>query len=382
MLSRQSEGTSSLFIARPSSYHDYGPPEPVGRGPGRADAAPDSHGGSGMNRAIGTHSAMRRSELLGRGPRCFPLLVACLCLVVSGCAGSPRSNIRESEASAAPVPIVLYRQTPRADEFGRLVLPVHLNGQGPFFFLLDTGAARSALTQAALDRLSVSVDEGHDVVVRGVGGRRRVPTAVVDSFRVGDLEFGEQRLPVLRAQVLEGLDGILSMDRLRDLHLTADFAGAEVRIMNVGSGEAPPNALPMRTSIAKELIVVEARIGEHKVPAIIDTGGAHTLGNVALLNKLIADAGGVLDGVIPSRVSDATDTVLDAWDARVETLEVGSVVIDDLRVSFGRFPVFELWNLNERPALLIGMDALSRTKALSVDYRRRQMALAARDLTD
>jgi hypothetical protein len=335
-----------------------------------------------MNLAIATGLATRQGKLLERGSRCWAPLVAGLCLTVSGCAGSPRANIREREA-AAPVAVLLYRQTPRSDEFGRLVVPVELNGQGPFFFLLDTGATRSALTPAALDRLSVSVDERHDVVVRGVSGRSRVHTAVVDSFRIGDMEFREQRLPVIRSQVLEGLDGILSMDRLRDLHLTADFASAEVRIMNVGTGEAPPNALPVKfSSLSKELIVVEARIGEHKVPAIIDTGGAHTLGNVALLNELIADAGGVLDGVIPSRVTDATDTVLDTWDSRVETLNVGSVAIDDLRVSFGHFPVFELWNLDERPALLIGMDALSRTKSLSVDYRKREMALAARDLTD
>jgi hypothetical protein len=97
---------------------------------------------------------------------------------------------------------------------------------------------------------------------------------------------------------------------------------------------------------------------------------------------LIADAGGVLHGVIRSRVTDATDTVLDTWDSRVATLSIGPVALDDLRVSFGHFPVFERWNLDERPALLIGMDVLSRTKSLSVDYRRREMALAAREQTD
>jgi hypothetical protein len=302
---------------------------------------------------------------------------------VNGCAGSPPANVRERVTSAAPVPVLLYKQTPRADEFGRLVVPVELNGQGPFYFLLDTGAARSALTQAALDRLGVNVDDGHDVFIRGVSGRSRVHTAVLDSFKVGDMEFRAQRLPVLRSRILDGLDGILSGDRLRDLHLTADFANAEVRIMSIGSGETSSNALPMRFSeFSHQLIVVQARIGEHRVPAIIDTGGAHTLGNVALLNKLIGDAGGTLDGVIRSRVADATDTVMDTWDAEVETLNLGSVAIDDLRVSFGHFPVFKFWGFNEKPALLIGMDALSRTQALSVDYRRRQMAVAARELAE
>jgi predicted aspartyl protease len=316
--------------------------------------------------------------------RYLATLVACSCLAISGCAGPPRASTPERHDAAAPVtPVLLYRQTSRADEFARLVVPVQLNGEGPFFFLLDTGAARSALTQAAVERLGLSVDQAQQVVVRGVSGRSRVPTVAVSSFRVGDIEFPEQRLPVIRAQILDGLDGILSLDRLRGLHLTADFANAEVRIMNVGSDESPSNALRMRYGwISTGLIVVEARIGDHRVPAIIDTGGAHTLGNVALLNELIADAGGVLHGVIMSRVADATDTVLETWDSRVETLEIGAVAIDDLRVSFGRFPVFKYWNLDERPALLIGMDVLSRTKSLSVDYGRREMALAARDSTD
>jgi predicted aspartyl protease len=332
---------------------------------------------------MGTGLVAPPGKLLERGSRGRAPLVACLCLLVSGCAGSQHANVREREASAAPVPVLLYKQTPRADEFGRLVVPVELNGQGPFYFLLDTGAARSVLTPAALERLGLNVDDRHDVLVRGVGGRSRVHTVAVESFRVGGMEAREERLPVLQAQVLEGLDGILSTDRLRGMHLTADFASAEVRIMNIGSGETPSNALPMRFwERYRQLIVVEVRVGKHRVPAIIDTGGAHTLGNIALLNKLIADAGGVLDGVIRSRVTDATDTALDTWDSRVDTLNIGSVAIDDLRVSFGRFPVFKFWQLEHEPALLIGMDALSRMKSLTVDYRRRVMVLAAREITD
>jgi len=334
-----------------------------------------------MNRTIGTGLATRRRKLLERELRRWAPLLACLCLIASGCASSPRATDDDRQAAAPAT--VLYRQTPRTDEFSRLVVPVQLNGQGPFFFLLDTGAARSAVTEVALDRLNVRVDERRDVVVRGVSGRSRVHTAVLNSFRVGDIELGEQRLPVLRAQVLEGLDGILSMDRLRELHLTADFVSSEVRLLNAGSGTAPPNPPPMRfASPSGKLIVVQARIGAHRVPAIIDTGGAHTLGNVALLNRLIADAGGVLNGVIQSRVRDATDTVLETWDSQIETLNIGAVAIDDLRVSFADFAVFEYWGLADRPALLIGMDVLSRTKSLSVDYRRREMALAARDETD
>jgi predicted aspartyl protease len=335
------------------------------------------HGSIGTG-LTGRPARLREPVSRGRAP-----LLACLCLLATGCSVSPQTHVREREVSAAVAPVLLYRQPSRADEFRRLVVPVELNGQGPFFFLLDTGAVRSALTPATLERLGLHPDERRDVLVRGVSGRRRVHTVVVDSFRLGDIEARAARLPVLGARVLEGLDGILSMDHLRGMHLTADFASAEVRMMNGASDETPSNALAMRLwERYRQLIVVEARIGKHRVPAIIDTGGAHTLGNIPLLNSLIADAGGALDGVIRSQVTDATDTVLDTWDSRIGRLDIGPVAIDDLRVSFARFPVFQFWQLEREPALLIGMDALSRLKSLTVDYRRKVMVLAPREDRD
>ena len=89
-----------------------------------------------------------------------------------------------------------------------------------------------------------------------------------------------------------------------------------------------------------------------------------------------------VDGVIRSQVTDATDTVLDTWDSRIGRLDIGPVAIDDLRVSFARFPVFQFWQLEREPALLIGMDALSRLKSLTVDYRRKVMVLAPREDRD
>jgi predicted aspartyl protease len=339
--------------------------------------------GCSVNESMGTGWVVRRIRSLGRRCRSRAPVAACLLLLASGCATSSHTNVNESEAPATTAPVLLYRQTTRADEYRRLVVPVELNGQGPFYLLLDTGAVRSVLTPSALERLGLRADERRDVMVRGVSGRSRAHTVVVESFRLGDIEAREERLPVLKAQVLDGLDGILSMDHLRNMHLTADFASAEVRMLTMANGEPPANAMAMQFwDRFRQLIVVEARIGKHRVPAIIDTGATHTLGNVALLNKLIADAGGVLDGVIRSRVSDATDTVLETWDSRIGTLNLGSVAIDDLRVSFARFPVFQYWRLDRQPALLIGMDALSRMKSLTVDYRRRTMVLAPRESTD
>ena len=36
----------------------------------------------------------------------------------------------------------------------------------------------------------------------------------------------------------------------------------------------------------------------------------------------------------------------------------------------GDFHIFEVWNLADEPALLIGMDVLSQTAVIAIDYQR------------
>jgi hypothetical protein len=42
---------------------------------------------------------------------------------------------------------------------------------------------------------------------------------------------------------------------------------------------------------------------------------------------------------------------------------------------YGDFHIFKLWNLESRPAALIGMDVLGTVGALVVDYSRRELLL-------
>jgi len=44
--------------------------------------------------------------------------------------------------------------------------------------------------------------------------------------------------------------------------------------------------------------------------------------------------------------------------------------VDDLIVTFGDLHVFNVWSLNEQPALVIGMDLLGTLQRFVVDYRR------------
>lgn len=49
--------------------------------------------------------------------------------------------------------------------------------------------------------------------------------------------------------------------------------------------------------------------------------------------------------------------------------------ISTLPVSFGEYSVFDTWQINQRPALLIGMDVLGRFDELAIDYRRKELQM-------
>src|SRR5437870_12098132 len=68
-----------------------------------------------------------------------------------------------------------------------ILLPVEINGQGPFKFILDTGAGTSLLSSELAKRLEVKLlgsKEG-----QSAGGKVSVSLARVDSRAVGDTKL-------------------------------------------------------------------------------------------------------------------------------------------------------------------------------------------------
>ncbi len=56
-------------------------------------------------------------------------------------------------------------------------------------------------------------------------------------------------------------------------------------------------------------------------------------------------------------------------------IEIGPANISDVSVVYGDFHIFKVWDLEKRPAMLIGMDVLGTVDALVIDFRRRELYL-------
>lgn len=301
-----------------------------------------------------------------------------LSILLAGCAvNRPDSSGVLTDEAAEPIEVLLYAESTRPDDLGRIVVPVVLNGQGPFYFMLDTGATHTVITQRTLEQLGLQADHQRPVLLRGVSGVKRIPTVMMQTLQAGSLQFNQRRMPVLSGFIVEEVDGIIGIDILGSHRVSADFQNDQIRISDA-NGVPVDEGYSMVTfnRISRPLIMIDARVGRVRTRAIIDTGGAHTLGNNALLAALRREAGGKLTGVTQSGVTDAADITQPALLAPVPRIAFGPVAVDNLAVSFGDFSVFDVWGINDRPTLLIGMDALGLLNGLVIDYPRKQLHIA------
>jgi hypothetical protein len=48
-----------------------------------------------------------------------------------------------------------------------------------------------------------------------------------------------------------------------------------------------------------------------------------------------------------------------------------------MRVTFADFHIFDAWNMNNQPAMLIGMDVIGLLDTIIIDYKHQELHLRA-----
>ncbi len=111
-----------------------------------------------------------------------------------------------------------------------ILLPVHVNGEGPFDFILDTGAGTSLLSRELAGRLDVKIigsKDGHSA-----GGRVSVSLAKLDSLAVGDMRMGDVDVGIvdlahIGRAIGAQIDGDLGYNFLKHFRVTIDYGAAK-----------------------------------------------------------------------------------------------------------------------------------------------------------
>jgi predicted aspartyl protease len=121
-----------------------------------------------------------------------------------------------------------------------LLVPVHVNGEGPFSFVLDTGATMTCIDLGLAERLGLPEAPGHGVGM-GIGQEPGALQLVsIDSLRVGDATAADMTgcalgLGQFRDMGLE-VEGLLGLNYLQEFVVTLDFPAGRLTLERRGSG--------------------------------------------------------------------------------------------------------------------------------------------------
>lgn len=282
-------------------------------------------------------------------------------------AGLPLEQIAPAEEE------VLFATPTRIDRVGRIIAPVMIDGKGPFRFIVDTGATRSTVSPRLVNLLGLDAAANLPLQVNGITGTAEVPSVLIHSLQAGALLIEDTRFPVLWAPLMAGADGFLGVAGLKGKRLLVDFQRNTVKISQGGTAFTPPgfDRISGRT-MQDGLLVVSARVGGVRVDAIIDTGSERSIGNVALQEALAwRRHRGEMGAMTP--VYGATTQVVPGEVQVAPTIDFGRVKISNVTLVYGDFHIFQVWGLQARPAIIIGMDVLGTVNALAIDFRRSEL---------
>ncbi|HME26154.1 MAG TPA: retroviral-like aspartic protease family protein [Acetobacteraceae bacterium] len=241
-----------------------------------------------------------------------------LLLIQASCPPDAACNLEQ----VAQVPLELKNHV--------FVLPATVNGHA-IEMLLDTGAQKSLLGEAAVQRLNLVRDARSYTSLMGLSGTSATPDARIDSMSIGAVALSVGRLSVNSFGGNQPFDGILGLDILRQYDLDIDGPKRMLTLYRVRRCEpaAPPWDEP-----AVPVAGFSTRTGWLKLPfkldgiegtGFLDTGASNTMiaphmaQRLGLTNQVLAN-----DRMIKLHVIAGDDTPSHVhW---FDTIQIGPVV--------------------------------------------------------
>ena len=133
---------------------------------------------------------------------------------------------------------------------------------------------------------------------------------------------------------------------------------------------APDEIVVRARSLYGQLVVTDAYYGSIRVRVILDTGTPITMGNMALKRR-------VQHGTMKSiAVMGVTGETMQVDYTQIGAVKIGSIGFDNLPVAFADAAPFAQFGLADKPALLLGMDALRLFRRVDIDFPNRELRLA------
>lgn len=264
----------------------------------------------------------------------------------------------------------------------RLTVPVAVGNRGPYNFIIDTGAERTVVSRELASILRL--DPAKPVTLTSMTGRSLVDTVLVPDLSITSIgQMHTVIAPSLGARDL-GAAGLLGIDTLSKHAVSIDFEKGTMSVRpsvkrDRDRSYSPNEIIVTAKSAFGQLIVTDAYYGNTRVQVVLDTGSQITMGNLAL-RKRIGRAR--MKHAVPIELTSVTGGKIQADYTAVPNFRVGRLTFNNMPIAFADLAPFHRFGLTQRPALLLGMDALQAFNRVDIDFPNRQVRFVMKKVLD
>lgn len=253
----------------------------------------------------------------------------------------------------------------------RVTIPIVIDGKGPWNFVIDTGAQRTVIARDLATRLALP--SGKSVTILSMTGRADVATVALPRLGFGTSMIDDIEAPVLEAEHL-GAPGLLGLDSLQAKRLLLNFRTGRMEISDSRARIARDADTISNTIIVEarrrrgQLILLDSDVNGTRVNIILDTGTNFSVGNLALRDKLLRKKRAPT--LIQASLMSVTGGMLTGDVGRIKTVRMGRVTLNEVPVLFADASPFAELGLADKPALLLGINALRSFDRVAIDFGR------------
>jgi predicted aspartyl protease len=138
-----------------------------------------------------------------------------------------------AQAGGRPKELVIGLNVVKHGKQVLALVPVTINGKGPFTFALDTGASQSLMDSAVARRLQVP-RKGSAGNIAGVNSVKKASLVKVSSWRVGQVKLPPTTIVTMNlpfGNAFAGIQGLLGSDVLSSFDVvTIDYGKQQLRL--------------------------------------------------------------------------------------------------------------------------------------------------------
>lgn len=257
----------------------------------------------------------------------------------------------------------------RTDRDDRMTVPVRLSGSGPYQFLVDTGADRTAVSRNLVAKLALPSAGGAQL--HSITGVTQIGTARVQDVRL------TRKPETIDAAVLDsaymGADGIVGSDLLRSERVQFDFEKKTMTIVPSATPEGRDDGQAIVIRAWRKngrLVVTDADVDGQRLTVVLDTGSDISIANEALRQRLshddLVDLGQTID------LESVTGAKIPGACMSIRQMEIGGITLSNLAILVTDAHTFKQLGLQNKPALLLGMNAMRAFKKVSIDFASKK----------